>query len=972
MMKSITSGALFKIGDYEITLTVLLFAALILMFFIVIIAYRYNHRTQQKATKYMDDEALVYNKKGLEKYFKKNRRKFSNPTLVVVEIRNLDYLYTNNQKRNKLILSITDKFLAGLKSIEVVGRIEFDKFLIAYTKLEREQIKEKCLMIERRFNNFVFEEYGQFDFNLFFGIYPSAPLKNKEVIEIASAITKYSNISDGKRYYYCDEVSEAVTRIKRMNIEKDYDFEQKRFVPYIQPKVDFKTGQVVGGEILVRWVDENNKFKYSPAEFIPLFESNGFIKKVDDLMFKHACNLAKTIVSKGRNNVVISVNVSKLNFLAPDFEKRIKANLAECNVNPKNVEIEVTETTVSENFQYVSNCIMSLRQMGFNVAMDDFGQEYSSLGLLSSNPFDTIKLDRIFFRNKLATDKDKHIVRNLLDMLTKLNYKKVCEGVSDKQTLDVLATINQDFIIQGFCISPPIPISQFEAFLDTVFEFNYPPIEEYSNTINLNNLSDKVKAEIDTETNDKGGSNTSINISGLGGNSVPQHDYSKDFEDLRNKMNNMESRLSERHRSTQDEEIRLLKEQLLLMQVNPRTNSNEIEALRKEIDLLRNQKSNPAYIHSDIYSRDDEILRLRREIEDLRYQQDRDRDRSRFDREYFEREKFGRYDDSPFVKKEVKVVDNSGEIEKLQDQIRQLQEQQRNQPQLDVNLLIDKLSKSNELYEYQRQQSETQSLREKLEKERKEKAELEALLRSLQSKDEPEDFEDEEEIMNEANRNLNLDIDALDDFEENDDFLDDEDEEEESNVKLAKPRLTLEELEAIIKSYQERYQDNWSEVAKNELKDGFNEVVDGLKYYKANKKMTFIEKMKNISPETKQIYNIIKNEFMKYNGVTNKVTNSYDCFYLGRNQIAKLSITSKKVKVFMAADPSKYSFPHKDLSNKKVHVRTPYYTLLKSPLSVKRAKQVFEDVANQNNLTINQSYKPVDYVTKFKFLKSSE
>lgn len=969
MMKSITSDALFKIGDYEITLPMILLAGLCLILFIAIIAYRFNHRTQQKATKYMDDESLIYNKKGLEKYFKKKRRRFSNPTLVVVEIRNLNYLYSNNQKRNKLLLNITDKFLGGLKSIEVVGRVEFNKFLIAYNKLDREQVKEKCIAIEKKFDDFVFEEYGQFDFNVYFGIYPNAPLKNKDVIDIACAIIKYSNITDGKRYYYCDEVAEAVARIKRMNLEKDFDFEQKRFVPYIQPKVDFKTGQVVGGEILVRWVDDNNNFKYSPAEFIPLFESNGFIKKVDDLMFKHACNLAKTIAAKNHPNVVISVNVSKLNFLAPDFEKRIKANLAECNVNPRHVEIEVTETTVSENFQYVSNCIMSLRQMGFNVAMDDFGQEYSSLGLLSSNPFDTIKLDRIFFRNKLQTDKDKHIVRNLLDMLSKLNYKKVCEGVSDKQTLDVLATINQDIIIQGFCISPPIPVSQFEAFLDTVFEFNYPPIEEYSN-VNLPNI-DGAKVGIEKEANGQGGSNTSINITGLGGQ-TQQHDYSKDFEDLRNKMSNMENRLAERNRQNQEDELRLLKEELLRMQANPRTNSNEIESLRREIDMLRTQRTSPAYIHSDIYSRDDEIHRLRREIEDIRYQQDRDRDRSRFDREYFEREQYGRYESSPFIKKEANYVDNSSEIEKLQQQIRELQEQQRNQPQLDVNLLIERLSKNNNsthLYDLERQRSETQSLREKLEQERKERAELEALLAEFQNKEESLSYEEEEELQRNADSNLNLSLDSLSDFED-EDIDEDEDDEEVETEKVEKPTLTLEELEAIIKSYQDKYQDNWAQAAQSELKEGFSEVVNGLKYYKENKKMTFLDKVKNMSPELKQIYNIIKNEFMKYNGITNKITNTYDCFYIGRNQVAKMSITSRKVKVYLAADPSKYSFPHKDFSHKKVHARTPYYTLLKSPLSIKRASKVFEDIATEHNLSVNQNHKPVDYVMKFKFMKT--
>ena len=117
----------------------------------------------------------------------------------------------------------------------------------------------------------------------------------------------------------------------------------------------------------------------------------------------------------------------------------------------------------------------------------------------------------------------------------------------------------------------------------------------------------------------------------------------------------------------------------------------------------------------------------------------------------------------------------------------------------------------------------------------------------------------------------------------------------------------------------------------------------------------------------------IKNEIMKYAGVSNRVTNYYDCFYLGRKQICKISLTSKKVRVYLAADPTKYperQFPHKDVSAKKAHTRTPYYTMVKSQLSVRRMNKVIADIMAESNVTINDSYKPVDYVTRFKHLKS--
>ena len=125
------------------------------------------------------------------------------------------------------------------------------------------------------------------------------------------------------------------------------------------------------------------------------------------------------------------------------------------------------------------------------------------------------------------------------------------------------------------------------------------------------------------------------------------------------------------------------------------------------------------------------------------------------------------------------------------------------------------------------------------------------------------------------------------------------------------------------------------------------------------------EKLKAMSPELTSLYNDIKNDFMKYDGVKSKLSKSYDCIYLGGRIIAKLAITSTKVKVYLAADPSKYStsqYPHKDLSERKTHMNTPYFALIKSPLSVKRIKAVYKDMMDGKGVTENASYKEVDYV----------
>ena len=142
-----------------------------------------------------------------------------------------------------------------------------------------------------------------------------------------------------------------------------------------------------------------------------------------------------------------------------------------------------------------------------------------------------------------------------------------------------------------------------------------------------------------------------------------------------------------------------------------------------------------------------------------------------------------------------------------------------------------------------------------------------------------------------------------------------------------------------------------------------------------DEKESFFDKVKKLSPEVKQIYNIVKNEFMKYNGVTNKLTNSCDVLYKGRNQIAKINFTKSRVRLYLGLDPNNAEYakiPHKDLSNKRAHARTPFYMLLKSPLSVKRAKKLIADLMVMHNCEENLNYKPIDYATKYKFFKKDQ
>ena len=949
---------LFTLYTFDITLRLLIYVFLALVLLVAIINFRRNYVLQVKLSQLVDPESSIHNIQGTYVLLKKRRRKLlkasdSKPTLVVVQLDNLGGLYVGYSHKKQLMRVISNVFTWDLNRYEFVTRLDFNKFMIVMVNRTREDIKNYLIQLNQYLDELDIENYGVYSFYLTNGVNEHVTLAYpKEDVQMTVAALSHATLKDGNIYYFTEEVKKKMILLEQINSIKESALENGQFVSYVQPKVDFQTGRVCGGEVLVRWVDEEQNILFYPGDFIPVFESNGFIKTIDLLMFENSCRILQILKGTGHEDIEISTNFSKLTLNSLKTCDELIAITHKYGVDPSRLEIEITETEFMESVSIFSNSLLKLRQHGFKVAMDDFGKEYSSISLLVDNKFNAIKVDQFFFSNSLGSDREKHIAKSIIKLLSKVGCKIVLEGIENKQTLDVIAPLTRNLVLQGYYFSKPITLSKYESFVDTVFDFDYPDYE-YIDELPLGAVKVEGQGAQVAATAVPGG-NTSINISGLGAQPTPElDDVKRQIADLEYKLRQQEE---DKKRVAHEEEMRRLKDEMermrLANQIQQPQNTQynpEIEALKREIDMLRNQGNN---------NKDDEISMLRREIDSLRNQQAQDRN-------YYESSRYARYDD----RDRHAVRETYNDYDYLQKQINDLAARQNNSQQLDVNLLIEKLSKqnnNNSQYEVEKAKTEAQSLREKLEKERKEREELEALLFDLQNggNDNDEEIVEDEE--------LNLDLSTLN---ETDDFEDDfEDEDDEEDVTpMAKPSLSLEELEAIIKSYQDKYKDSWNQKAKDELKDGYYEVVNGLKYYKGAQKLSALDKFKKMSPELKQLFNIVKNEFMKYNGVTNKLTKSYDCFYVGRKLVAKLSITSAKVKVYLAADPSAYNskqFPHKDLSNKKSQAKTPYYALLKSQLSVKRINKVYADIMAECGLSVNPNYKPIDYVTKFKFTKS--
>ena len=228
---------------------------------------------------------------------------------------------------------------------------------------------------------------------------------------------------------------------------------------YLQPKYtyDKNRGKIVGAEALVRWIDSENHIK-SPAEFIPIFEKNGFILKLDQFMWEGCCRLLRKWMDDGRTPVPISVNVSRIYLGKTDVVGYIQNLIKKYCIPIELLQIEITETAENqETIQYAND----FKAAGFTLMMDDFGSGLSSLSMLKDTPFDVLKMDRLFLDECLENEHGKMIVSHVISMSGDLGLDIIAEGVETREQADFLYDHGCQ-TAQGFYFSRPVPAAEFE------------------------------------------------------------------------------------------------------------------------------------------------------------------------------------------------------------------------------------------------------------------------------------------------------------------------------------------------------------------------------------------------------------------------------------------------------------------------------------------------------------------------------
>lgn len=260
--------------------------------------------------------------------------------------------------------------------------------------------------------------------------------------------------------FYDEEIRQYALEEQQLTAGLEDAINAEQIKPYLQPIVN-TTGKVVGAEALARWIHPEKGFM-SPSKFIPMFENNGMIVKIDRYMWECACKILRDWQKQGKE-LFISVNISPKDFYFIDVVKEICRLVDKYKIDPIKLRLEITESSVFADNDKKIKILNRFRSKGFIVEMDDFGSGYSSLNTLKDMPVDILKIDMKFLTN--SSKRAQIIVKNIINMSNELEIIALTEGVENQQQYDKLTEMGCK-LFQGYYFAKPMSVEDFEDYLE--------------------------------------------------------------------------------------------------------------------------------------------------------------------------------------------------------------------------------------------------------------------------------------------------------------------------------------------------------------------------------------------------------------------------------------------------------------------------------------------------------------------------
>ncbi len=368
------------------------------------------------------------------------------------------------ERGNEVLKRVAQVLQAELEPEESFCRLSADNFVLLLRYDERRAFLKRLKTLAAQLKRDCTLEDSRIMLDIAFGIYEiTEDIPFYIMLDRAHlALERAKQRTFDKCEFY--EVADRTRIVTEQQIENNMEsaLAAGEFEIYLQPKCDFSTGQIRGAEALVRWNHDGHMVR--PDEFIPLFERNGFILKLDMFILEEAARLLSTWKANDKPIVPLAVNFSRLHLNDARFIPQMRRIMAQYNVPTQLIEAEITESVIFNNLERAQEVISGLHLYGFPVSMDDFGSGYSSLNVLKELKFDSIKLDKEFLAGFEENPRAQKVIQGAINMIKTLGVTVVTEGVETREQVEFLRNCGAD-LAQGYFFSRPVTATTFEQLL---------------------------------------------------------------------------------------------------------------------------------------------------------------------------------------------------------------------------------------------------------------------------------------------------------------------------------------------------------------------------------------------------------------------------------------------------------------------------------------------------------------------------
>jgi len=408
------------------------------------------------------------------------RRDMQNLAILFLDLDNFKRINDTlgHQSGDKLLEAFSDRLSKQLRETDIVShasegeasqviaRLAGDEFIILLPGIsgpgEPQKVAQRILSsLKDPFEISMQELYVTASIGI--AIYPEDGETSGELLKNADIAMYHAKKLGRNNYqYYSSKLNEEAEEKLKIESKLRHALDNNSLELHYQPQVNMASGEITGVEALLRWNDPDLG-SIGPDVFIPIAEEFGLIVQISDWIIKESCQTAQKWAQLFKQPLTMSINISAVHFNDGSLIETIANALKHSGMNPKYLELELTETSILQDLEQASATLDVFKSMGLKLALDDFGTGYSSLSYLMKLPFDKLKIDQSFIRNLKTETKGTAIVAAIISMSHSLGMSVIAEGVEEEEHMRILLPMQCDQV-QGYYISRPLPASKFEEF----------------------------------------------------------------------------------------------------------------------------------------------------------------------------------------------------------------------------------------------------------------------------------------------------------------------------------------------------------------------------------------------------------------------------------------------------------------------------------------------------------------------------